>query len=169
MKLLASAAVAALLLGSFSAPARAQDFLVLGAGEMGIFDNDDGGVDARAEYRWGEPVLFQIKPMVGLEVNEHGAIYGMGGLYLDYGMAPHWYLTPSFAAGLYHDGGGPDLGHTIEFRSQVEVAYEFENQHRVSMGLSHVSNMGMGDDNPGTEVLNLNWHVPVNWWSGGGQ
>jgi hypothetical protein len=26
--------------------------------------------------------------------------------------------------------------------------------------------MGMGDDNPGTEVLNLNWHVPVNWWSG---
>lgn len=145
--------------------ARAQDFLAVGFGKMNVLDSDDFW-DVRTEYRWGEGLIWQIKPFIGVEVNDEGAIYGLGGLYYDFGIAPHWYLTPSFGAGLWHDGGGPDLGHAVEFRSQLELAYEFENGHRLSTGFSHISNASLGDRNPGTEILSFYWQVPVSWWSG---
>lgn len=154
-----------MLCATMTSNVMAQDFLTLGIGKMEVLDSDDMW-DVRAEYRWGEGLIWQIKPFIGVEVNDEGALYGLGGLFYDFGMAPHWYLTPSFGAGLWHDGGGPDLGNAIEFRSQIEVAYEFENGHRLSTSFSHISNAGLGDRNPGTEVLNIQWHVPVSWWSG---
>lgn len=157
--------VLALLSTIFPSQVRAQDFLSIGVGEMGVLDND-GQWDFRGEYRWGEGIIWQIKPFVGLEFNDEGALYGLGGLYYDFPMAPHWYLTPSFGAGLWHDGGGPDLGSAIEFRSQLELAYEFNGGHRVSAAFGHISNASIGDKNPGTEILSLYWHVPVGWWSG---
>jgi len=165
MKFIALALLALTLV--FTAPvARAQGMLSLGFGKMEAFDNDKP-LDFRAEYRWGDPLLWQIKPFAGIEANNDGAAYALGGLYYDFGMTPHWYLTPSFGAGLWHDGDGPDLHHTIEFRTQLEVAYEFDNGHRVSAGLGHISNLSLAQPNPGTEILNLYWHVPVGWWSDG--
>ena len=49
----------------------------------------------------------------------------------------------------------------VEFRSQVELGYQFENQSRLSLAFSHISNAELGDDNPGTEVLNLYYHLPL--------
>ena len=147
----------------FSVPAKAQDYLALSIGEMNVLDDDDMW-DFRADYRWGEPLLWQIKPYVGVEFSDEGSAYGVAGLYYDFPMAPHWYLTPSLGAGLWHDGDGPDLGHVVEFRSQLDIAYEFNNGHRIGAGFSHISNASLGDRNPGTEVLNVHWHVPVNWW-----
>ena len=70
-------------------------------------------------------------------------------------------LTGSFAPGLWSEGSGKDLGHVVEFRSQVELGYQFENQSRLSVAFSHLSNAGLDDDNPGTEVLNLYYHIPL--------
>ena len=145
--------------------ARAQDFLSVGFGKMNVLDSDDFW-DFRTEYRWGEGLIWQIKPFIGVEANDEGALYGLGGLYYDFALAPHWYLTPSFGAGLWHDGGGPDLGHVIEFRSQLDLAYEFENGHRLAAGFGHISNASLGDKNQGTEILSFYWQVPVSWWSG---
>jgi hypothetical protein len=70
-------------------------------------------------------------------------------------------LTPSFGAGLYADGGGKELGHAVEFRSQIEIAYRFDNRARLGLAFSHISNASIGDKNPGVEVLNVYYSLPL--------
>ena len=81
--------------------------------------------------------------------------------YIDEGQTV--YVTPSFGAGLYSQGDSDlDLGSAIEFRSQIEGGYEFDNGHRVGAAFGHISNASIDEDNPGTEILNLYYHVPTN-------
>jgi hypothetical protein len=159
--LLTSAVLAATLFAAPAAMAEGGDRLLLGVGYYDINDNEDA-LDVRAEWRSGNDFFWGIAPFVGAEATSDGAVYGLAGIYRDFAVAPQWYVTPSFGAGLYHDGGGKYLGHTVEFRSQVEVGYEFESMHRVSIGAGHISNAGIGDSNPGTEIVNLYYHMPWN-------
>jgi len=46
-------------------------------------------------------------------------------------------------------------------RSQLEVAYRFDGRSRLGLSISHYSNAGLGDDNPGTESLMVNYSVPL--------
>jgi len=43
----------------------------------------------------------------------------------------------------------------------LEVAYRFDDRSRLGLSISHYSNAGLGDDNPGTESLMLNYSVPL--------
>ena len=70
-------------------------------------------------------------------------------------------LTPSLAAGLYEDGDGKDLGHIVEFRSSLELAYRFDNRARLGLSFYHLSNASLDDNNPGTEVFSLNYSIPL--------
>ena len=70
-------------------------------------------------------------------------------------------VTGSFGAGYYAEGGGTDLGHEIEFRSQIEVAYRFDDRSRLGLAFSHISNASIGDTNPGVEVLNDYYSIPL--------
>ncbi len=141
--------------------------LGFGAGYYDIFDDDKDAADFRIEYRTGDELIWGIKPLAAAHVTTDGAIYGLGGLYADLELSPEWTLTPSLGAGLYSDGDGKDLGHVVEFRTQLELGYNFQNGSRLSGGLTHISNMGLDDRNPGTEILSLNYYVPVNWIMGG--
>lgn len=169
MKAIFSLACAALL---FCAPqvASAQDtpdrmdMLAFAIGYYDILD-DDSAADFRLEYRPGTPILWELKPWVGIEATTEGTIWGGGGVLYDWNVAPKWYVTPSFGVGLYTDGSSDlDLDYPIEFRSQLEVAYEFDNSSRIGLGFSHTSNAGLGDSNPGVEVLMINYSIPVNWF-----
>ncbi|MBO6784517.1 MAG: acyloxyacyl hydrolase, partial [Alphaproteobacteria bacterium] len=62
----------------------------------------------------------------------------------------------------YADGNGKDLGHTIEFRSQLEIGYRFDDRSRLSFAVSHISNASLGDSNPGTEIATIYYHIPIN-------
>ncbi len=71
-------------------------------------------------------------------------------------------VTPSFGGGFYADGSGKKLGHEIEFRSQIELAYRFDNRSRLGVAFSHISNASIGGDkNPGVEVLNIYYALPL--------
>ena len=70
-------------------------------------------------------------------------------------------LTPSFGAGLYAEGSGKDLGHAVEFRSQIELSYRFDNRSRLGVAFSHISNASIADDNPGVEILNVYYSLPL--------
>ncbi len=159
-------AAAALLACASPAVASGNDLLSLGIGRSNILDNNKQAADFRAEYRWGDPCVWQLRPFAGIEISSKGAGYVMGGILWDWGFAPHFYLTPSAGVGLYHDGGGEELNSVVEFRTQLEVSYEFGNEHRLSAGFSHISNGGIDQPNPGTEVLGIYYHIPVNWFSG---
>jgi lipid A 3-O-deacylase len=159
-----------LMLGAFVAAggivapvARAQEDQALLAGGVGAFDfvqDDDTAMDFRIEYRHGSG-LWIFKPWFGLEGTSDGAFYGVGGILADFTLAPHIVLTPSFGVGAYAEGDGKDLGHPIEFRSQIELAYRFDNASRLGMAFSHISNAGLGEENPGVEVINLYYALPV--------
>jgi lipid A 3-O-deacylase len=153
------------LLG-FGIPAQAQEstdlsYLSLGLGAYEVLDSDTSA-DVRVEYRHGTPLFWKIKPWAGLEATTDGSIWGGGGVLADFNLADNIYLTPSLGVGLYTDGGSDtDLGSPIEFRSQLEGGYQFLNGHRVGVAFSHISNAGLDNDNPGTEILNLYYHIPV--------
>ena len=156
--------VAAVLL---AAPAVAQNatvnddpaFLSLGLGYFDVNERDEDAVDFRVEYRHGQK-LWIFKPWVGVEATTDGALYGVGGILVDIFFGRRVVVTPSFGAGAYYDGDGKDLGSTIEFRSQIELAYRFNDRSRLGVALSHISNAGIGDDNPGTEILTLYYSIP---------
>ncbi|MSP52543.1 MAG: acyloxyacyl hydrolase [Alphaproteobacteria bacterium] len=146
-----------------SGPAVAQevddpDFLSLGLGYFDIND-DDGAAEFRLEYRSDKKIFF-LKPFTGLMVTTDSAFHGYAGVLLDLYLGRRAVMTPSFAAGYFHNGNGKDLGSDIEFRSQIELAYRFDDRSRLGLAFSHISNASIADRNPGTEILTITYAVP---------
>ena len=69
-------------------------------------------------------------------------------------------VTPTLAAGWYVDGNEIKLGNRIEFRSGGDIYYRFRNKVRIGVGVYHISNAGIGDNNPGTEQVILKYQIP---------
>ncbi len=161
----------ALPLIAFSAPALAQDtgsvqtdqsYLSLGVGVYDVFE-DNEATDFRIEYRDGSPLLWIIKPFIGAEATHEGTLWGGGGFYADLKATDNIIITPSWGVGLYTDGSSDlDLDYPIEFRSQIEAAYQFYSGNRVSLSYSHMSNADLGDDNPGADTVGVYYHMPIN-------
>ncbi len=158
-----AASLGAASLGA-AAPARADgddpSFLVFGLGYYDMNKQDDTAVDFRLEYRHGEK-FWIFKPWVGVEGTSDGAFYGAAGVLVDVYFGTRVVLTPSFGAGLYANGSGKDLGHAVEFRSQIELSYRFDDRSRLGLAFSHISNASIADENPGVEVLNLYYSLPL--------
>ena len=151
-------ALAAVVGASGPASADDPDFLAFSIGGFDVNDDESAG-EARLEYR-SDIKLWFAKPFSGLMVNTDAGVYGYGGLLVYLFFGRRWVLTPSFAAGLYTDGSGKDLGLAVEFRSQLEFAYRFRSRSRIAMSLSHLSNASLDDVNPGTEEIVLTYAVP---------
>lgn len=145
-----------------AAPASAQEpsFLSVGIGWYDINDDMDA-VDLRIEYRSKAKVLGFVKPWVGIEITSDAAAYGVAGVLADIYFGRRIVLTPSFGVGVYADGDGKDLGSAIEFRSQLELGYRFDNRSRIALAFSHISNAHLTNQNPGSEILTVYYHVPL--------
>ncbi len=159
---LLSAAVISLIFLTPTTKAQEANYLSLGIGYYDILDNERTG-DVRIEYRVGTPLFFdKLKPWAGAEITSDTSVWGGVGLLADFNMTYNIILTPSFGAGLYTKGGSNlDLGHTLEFRSQLELGYKLDTGNRLGAAFSHISNAGLSSKNPGTEVLNIYYHMPV--------
>lgn len=154
---------ALLLTTTFSTLTHAQDsdLVSLSAGIWDVGDDESAG-DFRLEYRWGTPFLWEIKPWTGGEITSDASFWLGGGILADLEVSDRLIITPSFGVGLYDEGDSDlDLGYPIEFRSQIEAGYRFNNDNRVSVSFGHLSNASLDDNNPGTEVLGLYWHLPT--------
>jgi lipid A 3-O-deacylase len=130
------------------------DRLSLGVGYFDVFDDDDA-VDFRIEYRPGAALFWQLKPWIGGEITSDGGLFGGAGFLYDFHLGNQWVLTPNIGAGLFSDGDGKDMN-TVQFRSQIELGYQFQNASRLSAALSHFS----GGD---AQVLGMYYHIPMNW------
>ena len=127
----------------------------------GIYNtaNDDNPTELGVEYRFSGlkipklPATVALKPAVGVAGTEDGNAWVYGGLRLDLKLAS-WVVTPQFAVSLYEDGDGRDLGGVLEFRSGLEVAYDF-GKARVGLLFYHLSNADLYDFNPGSNSLVL--------------
>ena len=151
-------AAVVLLLGQ---PARADepDFIAFSACAFDI-GKDQTAAEGRLEYR-SDIRLWIFKPFAGVMGTSDGGAYGYAGVLVDVFFGKRMVTTLSFAPGAYAKGDGKDLGHDLEFRSQLEVAYRFDDRSRLGLSLSHMSNASIGDKNPGTESLMLTYALPV--------
>ncbi|MBV8121701.1 MAG: acyloxyacyl hydrolase [Alphaproteobacteria bacterium] len=107
-----------------------------------------------SEYRFGDK-LWIISPFLGAMGTGKGDVYAYVGFGFDVHVPYNLILTPSFGGGYYQHGHGVDLGYWWEFRSGAELAYRFADQKRLGVGFYHISNAGLGNRNPGVELVNV--------------
>ena len=100
--------------------------------------------------------LGNISPITGGFITENSAAYIYTGFEWNLEMGELTF-TPSFAPGLYHKGDGKDLGHVLEFKSEVQLSYELSKNSKIGISYNHVSNASLGDKNPGANSYMFNF------------
>ena len=100
--------------------------------------------------------LGNISPITGGFITENSAAYVYTGIEwnVDLGIMT---FTPSFAPGIYHEGDGKDLGHILEFKSELQLSYKTSEKGSLGVSYNHVSNASLGDKNPGANSYMLNF------------
>ena len=136
-------------------------FLIFGAGVYDMFDDETTG-EFRLEYVFpGADKVSLFTPFIGLSATVEGATFGYAGVGLDLYFDDKAILTPNFAAGIYGNGDGKDLGYAIEFRSGFNLMWSLHDDSRVGFSFHHVSNAGLDERNPGEESLLFMYSIPI--------
>ncbi|MBP7064440.1 acyloxyacyl hydrolase [Ferrovibrio sp.] len=143
-------------------PAAADDpaFWAFSAGWFDLNKQKDQAVEGRIEYRAAEKYWI-FKPFGGVMATSDGAVHGFAGVLTDFYFGRRWVVTPSFAPGLYYEGDGKHISNGIQFRSQLEISYRFDDRSRLGLSFNHISNAGIRDPNPGSESLALTYAIPT--------
>jgi lipid A 3-O-deacylase len=153
--------IAAALLFAKPAAAEDPDLLSFSGSYYDIYHRKDPAAEGAIEYRNSQR-FWIFKTFGGLAGTSDYTGYVYAGVLVDLYFGQHFVLTPSFAPGLWLRGDGKDLGFPLEFRSQIEFAYRFEDHSRIAFSYAHMSNGGLGDKNPGVEIASLTYIVPFN-------
>lgn len=143
-----------------------QPYVTFHAGQFDFLDDTHDAFEFGAEFRL-KPWEYGVRPTLGVTMNTDGGFYAFGGVNWEVPLLPNQlYVIPNFMVGAYGDSNdGKDLGGLIEFRSGIELAYQFENLHRVGVAVNHISNAGIYDRNPGAESILVNYSVPISAFS----
>ncbi len=141
------------------------DFLTVSGGWFDFNRQKDQGGEFRVEYR-SDYKLWEFKPFVTGAVVTNGMTFFGAGILMDVYFGNRLVLTPSFAPTWWRGKTDTlDLGYALEFRSQLELAYRFDDRSRIGFSISHSSNASLGDSNPGTESLMVNYSIPIGTFS----
>ena len=100
--------------------------------------------------------LGNVAPITGGFITENSAAYIYTGIEWNVDMGGMMF-TPSFAPGLYHEGDGKDLGHVLEFKSEVQLSYVVSDKTSFGVSYNHISNASLGDKNPGANSYMFNF------------
>ncbi|MBS4035411.1 MAG: acyloxyacyl hydrolase [Ignavibacterium sp.] len=97
----------------------------------------------------------------GIMFTGHGASHFYTGVYYNFYFYDIIVITPSFAPGLYFENNSKKLFYPIEFRSQIEVSVKLVGNTRVGFSFNHISNAGLGDENPGVESFAVTYIISL--------
>ena len=137
-------------------------FLAFGAGSFDWNRDKDSGTEFRLEYRSDAKHLDMFKPVFTAAGTSTGNYFIGAGYAMDVYFGPRIVVTPSFVPHFYSGGNNKlDLDYWLEFRSQIEMAYRFDDRSRLGLAVSHYSNASLGDTNPGTESAILYYAMPI--------
>ena len=131
----------------------------LGFGVFDVLRPEQQALDFRFELEL-VPVWRGLSPWVGIEATSESDILGYLGLKYDWEVSDGWRFVPSFAVGAYEDGGDKSLDNVLQFRSQLGLAYRWDNGMQLEVSFGHISNAGFGDTNAGAETLAATFSVP---------
>ena len=131
---------------------------------VGNFDFSDDkqkailvGFQHQNEILSRDTIIGNVSPITGGFITENSAAYIYSGIEWNVDMGGGLIFTPSFAPGLYHEGDGKDLGHILEFKSEVQLSYAASNKTNIGISYNHVSNASLGDKNPGANSYMFNF------------
>ena len=129
----------------------------------GMFDfSDDGqraalfGAEHKNENLVRDSFLGSISPVTGFMITENNAAYGYTGIKAFYNLG-QLNFTPSFTPGIYSQGDGKDLGHTIEFKSELQFSLDVFSNSELGFSYNHISNASLGEKNPGANSYMFNF------------
>jgi hypothetical protein len=129
----------------------------------GMFDfSDDGkksslvGFQHQNEELNRDTFFGNISPITGAMITADNATYFYTGVQAHYKIGT-LNLTPSFTPGYYNEGNGKDLGHALEFKSEVQLSLELPKDSQFGFSYNHLSNASLGDKNPGANSYMFNF------------
>ena len=129
----------------------------------GMFDfSDDGkkstlvGFQHQNENLNRDTFLGNLSPITGAMITADSAAYFYTGVQAQYKFGS-MNITPSFAPGIYSQGDGKDLGHPLEFKSEVQLSLDLPKSSQLGFSYNHLSNASLGDKNPGANSYMFNF------------
>ena len=100
--------------------------------------------------------LGNLSPITGVFVTADTAAYIYTGVQANYKLGKINF-TPSFAPGLYGKGDGKDLGHIVEFKTELQISFNFLSDSQLGFSYNHLSNASLGNKNPGANSYMFNF------------
>ena len=97
-----------------------------------------------------------LSPVTGFMMTGDSASYLYTGVQAQYKFGSIKFV-PSFTPGLYNEGDGKDLGHILEFKSEVQLSLDVSGNSEVGFSYNHISNASLGDKNPGANSYMFNF------------
>ena len=129
----------------------------------GMFDfSDDGkkasliGIQHQNEMLNKDTFLGNLSPITGAMITADSAAYFYTGVQAQYKFGS-MNITPSFTPGIYNQGNGKDLGHPLEFKSEVQLSLDLPKSSQLGFSYNHLSNASLGDKNPGANSYMFNF------------
>ena len=129
----------------------------------GMFDFSDTkqasgilGIQHQNESLLRDSFLGTLSPVTGALITADNATYFYTGVQAQYNIGKIK-LTPSFTPGLYNQGDGKDLGHAVEFKSEVQLSLDIFKQSQLGFSYNHISNASLGEKNPGANSYMFNF------------
>ena len=129
----------------------------------GMFDWSDAGKKSpligfqhQNENLNRDTFLGNLSPVTGAMVTADSATYVYTGVQTEYKLGK-MNITPSFTPGLYGAGNGKDLGHMVEFKSEIKLSLDLPKNSGVGFSYNHISNASLGDKNPGANSYMFNF------------
>ena len=129
----------------------------------GTFDfSDDGkkstliGFQHQNENLNRDTFFGNLSPITGGLITADNAGYFYTGVQAQYKIGG-LNFTPSFTPGLYHEGDGKDLGHVIEFKTELQISLNTSGNSQFGFSYNHISNASLGDKNPGANSYMFNF------------
>ena len=96
-----------------------------------------------------------MSPVTGFMITGDSATYLYTGIEANYDLGKIQF-TPSFTPGLYGQGDGKDLGHIVEFKSELQLSVDLFKDTEMGFSYNHLSNASLGDKNPGANSYMFN-------------
>jgi len=129
----------------------------------GMFDfSDDGkrsaliGFQHQNENLNRDTFFGNLSPITGFMITADSAGYIYTGVQAQYKVGA-LNIIPSFTPGLYHEGDGKDLGHILEFKSELQLSLDLSKNSELGLSYNHISNASLGDKNPGANSYMFNF------------
>ena len=129
----------------------------------GMFDFSDAGKKStligfqhQNEDLNRDTFLGNLSPISGVLATADSAAYIYTGVQANYKIGK-MNFSPSFTPGLYSKGNGKDLGHVIEFKSELQISLDLFSNSKLGFSYNHLSNASLGNKNPGANSYMFNF------------